>query len=789
MGKMLLKRDKTADPEKALGRIAVLMALLSFISMFTAGIIHIFSVFVIPLLLMRKFIVSRISERMLTAVSNVLAFGFLSLFVMIHRGTDLLEGFITVLPYLLLVIQIYYMMRPTLVDRFYYYSLAVLLTLVQAAVVQPYSLFILLFVLQIYFMLKGGKLSETVHVRTALAAGKNIRNPYLFGSMFSMFRKPAETKTVYSGSPQIIAGALRSKPARTAVFLLLITMVAVLFVSVPRPGRSGTLTQFSPRGADTEAGRRVGFTSEVVHGRFSQLAQDDTVVMTVGVDPENKLPESEIKWRGKALNSFDGISWKSEYTSRRWTQTVFDGRSSWRSSRDYVQMERRYLERNYVLDPEYIAWDSRADLVPFHVRVILKGAGVVFLPPSPKVVSSSFRGSYFLRDFNDSYILRNPYPTKDELAYTVYSAPFDAERNIRLRKTDFVTERKYPGVTQMYLKLPADLDPRILQLGKTITSGLKPYEAAAAIKEYLENTCTYSLDPETTPAGTDPLADFLFDAKTGHCEYFASAMCVLLRTAGIPSRMIAGFQRGEYNGYGDFYTVRQRDAHAWVEAFFGEEGWAVFDPSPRAIENRTFRESMGWFSSGVMPVIQYLDAKYYEYVLDYDRGTQNNLFEKASGLLKKLLSPVTGAYSWFTMHPFLFSILILTVSGWFGFRIFRGFRKKRISLPGITAVGVGEYPEVRWGEHGKAVAEVYFKCRKLVCEVRDIETAPSETARDFLKTFTGTRPDEKSREYFSELTLMYEKSRFALEDFTKDELLKARETAAEFRKLSSQIRV
>src|SRR5213079_3163916 len=92
--------------------------------------------------------------------------------------------------------------------------------------------------------------------------------------------------------------------------------------------------------------------------------------------------------------------------------------------------------------------------------------------------------------------------------------------------------------------------------------------------------------------GRDPLADFLFNVKVGHCEYFATAMAVMLRTRGIGSRVVNGFLPGEYNQAAGAFTVRQSDAHSWVEVYFPQaDSWITFDPTPPA--GRTARERSG----------------------------------------------------------------------------------------------------------------------------------------------------------------------------------------------------
>ena len=115
---------------------------------------------------------------------------------------------------------------------------------------------------------------------------------------------------------------------------------------------------------------------------------------------------------------------------------------------------------------------------------------------------------------------------------------------------------------------------------------------------------TYTLNLTGKP-GDDPLAHFLFETRAGHCEYFASAMTIMLRTLGIPTREVNGFLPGEYNDLGGDYIVRASDAHSWVEVYFPGNGWMTFDPTPPAAGIRrqvSLRAStntwIGWSSPG-----------------------------------------------------------------------------------------------------------------------------------------------------------------------------------------------
>jgi len=106
-----------------------------------------------------------------------------------------------------------------------------------------------------------------------------------------------------------------------------------------------------------------------------------------------------------------------------------------------------------------------------------------------------------------------------------------------------------------------------------------PYEKATAVLQHLLSNYAYSLEVGTTSSGP-PIDEFLFTRKTGYCEHYATAMVLMLRSIGIPSRLVTGFLATEWNEFGNYYTVRQRDAHAWVEMYYPQSGWITMDPTP-----------------------------------------------------------------------------------------------------------------------------------------------------------------------------------------------------------------
>jgi hypothetical protein len=175
---------------------------------------------------------------------------------------------------------------------------------------------------------------------------------------------------------------------------------------------------------------------------------------------------------------------------------------------------------------------------------------------------------------------------------------------------------EYPeAVRGTYLQLPP-LDARIPELALRITEQAKtPYDKAAAIESYLRTQYRYTLELSGRP-GEDALGRFLFTTRAGHCEYFASAMTVMLRELGVPARLVNGFLPGEYNDVGRDYIVRASDAHSWVEVFFPGYGWLTFDPTPPAPE----REK-GLFS-GLADYLDWFQLTWNEWVINYDYSHQ-----------------------------------------------------------------------------------------------------------------------------------------------------------------------
>jgi transglutaminase-like putative cysteine protease len=168
-----------------------------------------------------------------------------------------------------------------------------------------------------------------------------------------------------------------------------------------------------------------------------------------------------------------------------------------------------------------------------------------------------------------------------------------------------------------YTKPPLKLDPRIAALGHDWAGIGTDLERATRIQDRLHREFTYSLDAGIQPGSKNALADFLFVTRRGYCEYFASAMAVLLRTQDIPARVATGFQSGYYNDVSGEWVMRASDAHAWVEGWIEGRGWVTFDPTPPG----SGHVAGGWLGR----IDMYLDAAdtaWQQWVVAYNPGQQ-----------------------------------------------------------------------------------------------------------------------------------------------------------------------
>jgi protein-glutamine gamma-glutamyltransferase len=386
----------------------------------------------------------------------------------------------------------------------------------------------------------------------------------------------------------------RRLPLVSFGLLALIVLLALPFFLVA-PRTAGSALKRSGGGV---AGF-IGFSDNVTLGTIGRLKGSDEVFMHVRVE-EGNIPRSGLRWRGVALDEFTGRSWKKSFAAERFEKKESDRGFFQLGTTQDVQ---RLTTQTFFLEPV----DTP----------VLFGA--------PRVVALQGRLP-FVRVDAEGAIQTRPHD-QEKVIYKVYSDTAEMSSNVLTADS-----LEYMVAAARYLQLPDRLDPRIAELARDVSDrngALNGYDKARAIEAYLRDNYGYTLDLKA--GGADPLSDFLFRVREGHCEYFATAMAVMLRTQGIASRVVNGFLPGEYNQAAGAYTVRQSDAHSWVEVYFPRtNSWVTFDPTPPAGRIARTRSGLTGFLSKYSEA---LELMWFQYVVGYDKQEQHSL---ATSLRKRL---------------------------------------------------------------------------------------------------------------------------------------------------------
>jgi transglutaminase-like putative cysteine protease len=391
------------------------------------------------------------------------------------------------------------------------------------------------------------------------------------------------------------------------LFLLIFILALPLFLLAPRSGaamlsRSGSsLTNF------------IGFSENVTLGAIGSLKRDNSIVMRVRLDDAANRPE--LRWRGVALDEFTGRAWKKSPEARHPNEL--------RNERGFYQLGT--TESLHRLTTQTIFLEAIE-------------SPVLFAAPRPVAIQGDF--SLVRMDGEGSVQAR-----RREYERVRYTALSDTTApDVALLRKDATP---YPVAFQRYLQLPPALDPRVnARANAMVANGhaRNRYDEARAIESELRSDYGYSLDMKAS--GPDPLADFLFNVKVGHCEYFATAMAVMLRTRGIATRVVNGFLPGEFNEASGAFTVRESDAHSWVEVYFPEtNSWVTFDPTPAAGRSEPVRSG---FVGQLEKYAEAFELMWFQYVVGYDKQEQRSL----ASLLQNRL---------FTLRHFVSSIFARTV--------------------------------------------------------------------------------------------------------------------------------
>lgn len=344
----------------------------------------------------------------------------------------------------------------------------------------------------------------------------------------------------HAGAPLPPRVTLRRGALMVAQGLPLMVVFFILFPRVPGP----------LWGLPSDAGAaRSGISDSMSPGDLSHLVQSDEVAFRVrfaGAPP----PQKKLYWRGPVLWYFDGRAWRAPFRGDDYFQLFNPATQLNAFAPVQAEVAGEPVRYEVTLEPHRQNWLFALDLPRADA-----------LPPNTQL--------------SGYYQLLARETVKDRYRYEAVSYP--------LYRLEPQMEERWQ---KSGMRLPQGRNPRAVALGQQWRDeGLRDEALVRRALEMFRNQkFYYTLDPPRL--GAEAVDEFLFDSKRGFCEHYASAFTVLMRAAGLPARVVTGYQGGEPNAIGDYYVIRQSDAHAWSEVWFEGQGWVRVDPTAAVAPSR-----------------------------------------------------------------------------------------------------------------------------------------------------------------------------------------------------------
>lgn len=384
-------------------------------------------------------------------------------------------------------------------------------------------------------------------------------------------------------------------------------LVLLFFVALPRA--AAPLWRTAPA-ISTQVS---GFSDRVSLGDVSRIAESNAVAFRVEFPEHDGPMQPAPYWRGLTLEATDGVTWEQRPRAADEPGSMIEPGSGPGSTLTQVV----YLEANG--------------------EQTLFGLDRIILVDGDQVRSA-------VMDDGAASVAQ---PITQRIRYTVLSDPAPlawATLDVRTRAAD--------------LELPPGLPPAVAATAAEVVGAARdPDEKARLLLEHFHNGgYTYSLSP---PSGAGhPLQVFL-TTKIGYCEHFASAMALMLRSVGVPARLVVGYLGGDYNPNGDYYLVRQRSAHAWVEAYIEGQGWLRLDPTPTD-QGPGSPTAPGRAGSATL-LLDSFRHRWDSMVLGYDLRAQAGLLRSVSDGLGNALRWRPGAADLAVLAVLILAIVVATV--------------------------------------------------------------------------------------------------------------------------------
>lgn len=526
-------------------------------------------------------------------------------------------------------------------------------------------------------------LTQYFYSQTILSALVTLPAVFALGHAFAVLRDPENPASTVSHLKLVGKMLLQGAP-----------LAALLFVVFPRlPGPLWSLPE--------DAMATTGLSDSMAPGDIGKLSQSNAVAFRIEFD-DTPPPNSALYWRGPVLDQFDGSRWSASRARIDSGRVVADGQNA--------------IQYSVMLQPHKQRWFFALDQASS-------------LPRSSDSASGNLRP--LARRTDDGQLLSSE-PVTQIVRYRQQSFLSDA----------FVPSRP-PSKKSLHL---AGRNPQTIRLARKMRAEATSDFAFAGkiLQKFNQLNFRYTLTPQLL--GDSPVDEFLFDTREGFCEHYASAFVVMMRAAGIPSRVVTGYQGGEINE--DYMIVRQSDAHAWAEAYI-EGAWRRFDPTGAVAPSRVEQGVSSAVSSADLALMSRsqpawlrdmqlrLDAVNHHWqrlIVDFDNDSQSELWDDL-GIPK----------------PQLWQIMVVVLIS--------------AGLWCVMVLGVPWHRQQKLAPPERA----WLAFTKLL-ERRQLKRTPMESPRDFLKRCSATLPQHA--EHFALLDEYFERWRFSDPKAT-DEALEA----------------
>ena len=459
-----------------------------------------------------------------------------------------------------------------------------------------------------------------------LAAASSFNEDFFFGLIFGLYVLTGTFGLALFHLKNEAARHLQVRIPRKSPFdrLYIITLATIsaaiflssllIFFAFPRVGL-GLFVEQSRQSLSV-----TGFSENISVGDHGSIRDNPAVVMRVEFEGDRPPDATSFKWRTMTFDTYEAGNWGRSHSNT-------ESPASYRRSRDYgLEFLYSPLMSEHLQDQPALA-----------MQIYLEPLGTNLLPtlwPASRIRLGIDEVNHLMGPAStnltyDAYgDLRHTMRSEIGLTYRLEVAPAPTQELLHRRRGRSLP----PAELARYLQLPENLDPRIEALAREITTNASSnFEKAEVIGAHFFREFDYTLDLPPV-VGDDPVASFLFHSQRGHCEYFASAAAILLRTQGVPTRVVNGFLGGTWNEIGDYLTVRQGDAHAWIEVYVPELGWVPFEATPPIESSFLDRAGITRFLADATDAMR---QTWMKWIIEYDLQSQAAMLRQ----LGRALSP------------------------------------------------------------------------------------------------------------------------------------------------------